>query len=85
MELDAVKKSFSLLGGVSSISSEFLLWESVHNESPSAPFCSLTETTLLLTGDLSVCRCLLKGSTYRKRLCDTRKKWKVRNNESIRL
>lgn len=38
IKLDAVKKSFSLLGGGSSISSEFLLWESVHNESPSAPF-----------------------------------------------
>lgn len=38
MELDAVKKSFSLLGCGSSISSEFLLWESVRNESPLAPF-----------------------------------------------
>lgn len=37
IKLDAVKKSFSLLGGGSSISSEFLISESVHNASPSAP------------------------------------------------
>lgn len=35
IELDVVRKSFSLLHGGSSVSSEFFLLDSVHNESPS--------------------------------------------------
>lgn len=47
------------LDGGSSVSSEFLILESVHNESPS-PFLF---TYLKQPCDLSVCSCLLKGNT----------------------
>lgn len=47
IKLGAVKKSFSLLGRGSSISSEFLISESVHNASPSAPFLLAYQNSLV--------------------------------------